>query len=261
MVVCVRTSGEYWNHDRNAGHVLSSVSREIRYNPLHNWGLEKYSLTTAHRGYICATPQGSPWDTFSCSRFYNDTPKLIVPQEINGKTTYMETMLGGPIVAYADQIEVRFQKTDFATAASTTMASASSSQTGTQTSAETSRTGEMVKPMNTAPGNGSGADSVVKSENAGKNGLTTGSYAGIGVVVGVVTIALVAVLLFLIRMRRKESGEAGILDGDWIQDDRAAEMANSTSTCEVGAREVGEVRGDTVMPVELDQKTMVHQLE
>jgi hypothetical protein len=69
------------------------------------------------------------------------------------------------------------------------------------------------------------------------------------------------VLLFLIRMRRKESGEAGILDGDWIQDDRAAEMANSTSTCEVGAREVGEVRGDTVMPVELDQKTMVHQLE
>ncbi|OAG02944.1 uncharacterized protein CC84DRAFT_1219872 [Paraphaeosphaeria sporulosa] len=66
-----------------------------------------------HSGYICASSQTSSSDTFSCSRLYTDPPKITVPQEINGKTTYMETTLaadGGLFVVYANQIEVRFQK-------------------------------------------------------------------------------------------------------------------------------------------------------
>jgi hypothetical protein len=257
MVVCVRACGEYRNLDRDARYVLSSVSPHRRPSPLFIIREDKKTaLITARRGYICAKPQGDIWDTFSCTRLYTDPPRLIVPQESNGRTTYMETTLGDSIVGYADQIEVRFQKADFETAASTTSSASSS-----QTSAELSRPSDTGKPLKTAAGNSTGADTGAGGQSAGKKGLTTGSYAGIGVVVGVVMIAIVAVILFLVRIRRKRSGETEALDGNWTPDHSAAEMANSTPACEVGHREVGEVRGDLVMPVELDPKATVHQLE
>lgn len=231
-------------------------------------GIRTRAITTTdtmHSGYICANPENRPWDTFSCSRFYTDPPKLIVPQELNGKTTYMETTLGGPIVVYANQIEVRFQKGDFDTAASTT-GRESPPQTKTQASGLPSKTSETAEDTNTAAGGGGGtggAGAGGESEKDGGNGsgLTAGSWAGIVVVIVAVSVVLVGLLVFFVRMRRKEGDDDDVLGGGWTDVHSAAEMANSTPACEAGHRDVGEVSGDLVMPVELDPKGRVYQLE
>ncbi|KAF9736786.1 hypothetical protein PMIN03_007839 [Paraphaeosphaeria minitans] len=219
-------------------------------------------VTCCPVGYICATPQtSSPWDTFSCSRLYTDPPKLIVPQEINGKTTYMETTLGGPIVAYANQIEVRFQKEDFETAASTMSTSGSRSETRSQTSAVPSRTSGIPETTSTGIGGGPGPGPGPGGENRTDSyHLTAGSWAGIAVAVAVISVGLIGLAVFLVRMRRKR-GDDDLVDERWTEVDTTAEMANSTPVCEVGTREVGEVRGDVVIPVELDPNARVHQLE
>ncbi|KAF2438511.1 hypothetical protein P171DRAFT_491176 [Karstenula rhodostoma CBS 690.94] len=221
-------------------------------------------VTCCPVGYICATPRGDPWDTFSCSRFYTQAPKILVPQQdANGRTIYMETTLGA-LEAYANQIEIRFQKADFETAASTT---SSTSQTMTQTDALPTRTSGTVDNTNTAAGSGGGTGAGGGSGAGGGNGsrMTAGSWAGIGVGVAVVLVALVGLLVFLTRLRRKKGSKDaaldGELDGGMAVVHSAAEMANSTPVCEVGHREIGEVRGDMVMPDELDPKARAYQLE
>lgn len=65
----------------------------------------------------------------------------------------------------------------------------------------------------------SGADINPSAGTNGQNGpdpatLTAASWAGIGVVVAVISIALLGLAWFLVRMRRKK-GEDDLLDGRW----------------------------------------------
>ncbi|KAJ4290280.1 hypothetical protein N0V90_010495 [Kalmusia sp. IMI 367209] len=178
----------------------------------------------------------------------NDT--IYVPQVDGDKTTYMETTLGGPMIAYAEQIQIRYQKADFETAASSTMST--SAQSSSQTSASPSRPSD------------AGAKPTGESGDKGEEnkGLGTGAYAGIGVGAAAVLVAMVGVLVFCVKRRRETDAEKERveLDGAWGQSGNVAEMAPSTRPWEVGDREPGEVKGDMVMPQELDPRTRVHEM-
>ena len=74
--------------------------------------------------------------------------------------------------------------------------------------------------------------------------LTPGSWAGIGVVVAVITIALVGLGLFLVRMRRK-TGDDDLLDGRWDGRGEAgiAERGESSSVKGIGSAGEGGEKG------------------
>ena len=164
----------------------------------------------------------------------------------------MQTMLGGPITIFAEQIEVRYQETDFQTGVTTTRNS-SSTQTQTITSSIASR----------VSGTGDSVETEVGGREKGREGLPVGAFVGIGLGVAVALVVCIWVILCILRRRkgRIAKAEDTSTNGELPHENSATEMAVSPPTWEMGQREAGEVNGDIFMPVEMSGKARIHELE
>lgn len=184
----------------------------------------------------------------------------------------METTLGGSVLAYADAVQVRYQKTDFATPISSSSiaiskTSSASSIMSSLSSAQPSRSNDNVKSSETS------VASAKKQEGDGR--LSAGAYAGIGVAVAAVLVIAMCAILWSVRRRKRrdthmketDKGSATSTHGGNVAEMDVAsplsEMDSRSPLAEAGHREAGEVNGDTRMPAELGSRdrARIYQLE
>ncbi|KAF2677957.1 hypothetical protein K458DRAFT_409285 [Lentithecium fluviatile CBS 122367] len=168
----------------------------------------------------------------------------------DGHTFYMETTLGPGMVAFANDVRVRYQNTDFST------------PTPTPTERSSSPASDVTSrfPPNEAPGSSVSGDAA--AGNAGA--LSKTAYAGIGVAVAAVLVTLLAGFLVLAR-RRKEMRDSVPADAAELRDEwtrlQMLEMENAIPPQEMGLeRGVAEVRGDVVASGELDGRRVAWEL-
>ncbi|KAF2736418.1 hypothetical protein EJ04DRAFT_159435 [Polyplosphaeria fusca] len=198
-------------------------------------------------GYVCVSTRVDPWSTHSCSRYITGAQKLRVPQSDGSNTIYMETTLTG-IIAFADDIRVRYREGDFDGSASTTASSLSSTDAPSRpTSSGTQQTEAGQANSNQSP-----------SPSPSDSSLTKGAMAGIGVGVAVgVLVALFFVFLCIRRRRRRRVAD------DEPKQQRIeshmhqwppAEMESSGFRHELGADKMqpNEMNGEDLKPRELD---------
>jgi hypothetical protein len=196
-----------------------------------------------------------PWSSHSSSRHYTDAPMIKDPQASGSENIYMKTTLGPGVIAFANDIRVRYRREDFETASSTPPPSASA-------------------PTSAASVRSSGADTTQTdgcSAGGGRAGrgarrweeVEWGAYAGIEVPVAVVLVALLAG--FLVFLRRKVNAKTRLLSRDSpgpvvelrseARHGQVLEMENAGVPRDVnGDRELREVEDAGYAPGELDRR-------
>jgi hypothetical protein len=171
---------------------------------------------------------------------------IEVPQASGSETIYMETTLGPGVIAFANDIRVRYRREDFETASSTPTSAASVRSSG----ADTTQTGGC------SAGGGRAGRGARRWEE-----VEWGAYAGIEVPVAVVLVALLAG--FLVFLRRKANAKTRLLSRDSpgpvvelrseARHGQVLEMENAGVPRDVdGGRELREVGDAGYAPGELD---------
>lgn len=181
----------------------------------------------------------------------------------------METTLGASVLAYADAVQVRYQKTDLPIATSNasmgglSVASASSI-VRSLSSALPSRPSNSIKDTSTP---------AAKENRQGEDGgLSVGAYTGIGLAAAAVLVMAVCAILWTVRRRRKkgihmketDSGNSRHSGNNVPEMDVSSpfsEMAVPSQVFESGQRDPGEMWAGDVVPAELASRPRVHQLE
>ncbi|KAF7538715.1 hypothetical protein G7054_g2709 [Neopestalotiopsis clavispora] len=155
----------------------------------------RYTCCPTQFPYQCQTNASYAWEsTLGCVYpVVSESTTTWTVTEISSGSTYLAVSTGHPGGMNAYSIQVRFQASDLTTA--TTTSTATSSQTSSTMAAVTGTNNDSPSSTSTSEASNS------------SGGLSTGAIAGIAVGAGLVGLAIIGAVAFLMIKKRKQQRE------------------------------------------------------